>query len=125
MSTTESPARQADHDARAEYERAARARLAKLGLPLTVAAALAATPRKEKVQRGTYMGRRAYTTERFFQSKTLGLRLVVTGWQDDATEGNGGYAAGTVVYRLVIGDGRTPDFAELDRVVEPPVAVAR
>jgi hypothetical protein len=70
------------------------------------------------VWNGEYFGRRAEVTTTHFDSKELGLRLVKTRWIDDADDRNGGHPAGTVVVRLIRGDGRKSDFEVLSESVE-------
>ncbi len=62
----------------------------------------------------TYFGRRAAVTVTKLDRRRDGRREVITRWLDDADERNGGYAAGTVVRKVVVGDGRTNDFAVLE-----------
>lgn len=67
----------------------------------------------------TYMGARAKVTEINHDKKATGLRTIITEWLDDATPHNGGWTAGTIVSKVVHGDGRRLDFeiVEAEKVV--------
>lgn len=54
----------------------------------------------------TYLGARAEVQETHHDKSRLGLRTIITKWLDDATIENGGHKAGTVVRRIIKGDGR-------------------
>lgn len=65
------------------------------------------------------MGRRAVVLTAYHDTKRDGVRTITTTWIDDATPENGGHKAGTVVRKVVRGDGRKLDF----EVIEPEVVI--
>lgn len=79
----------------------------------------------------TYLGARARVITEHHDSSPIGLRTITTEWIDDATEHNGGHAAGTVTRRVIKGDGRYASGPKACEVIEPewivspaPAAVA-
>jgi hypothetical protein len=71
------------------------------------------TPVKSQTSTVTYNGSRARVTTELATKRALGLRRITMEWLDDAPIRNGGHKAGTVVTRVVEGDGRTSDFRVL------------
>lgn len=67
----------------------------------------------------TYLSARANVTEINHDKKRTGLRTIITEWLDDADPRNGDWPAGTIVSKVVRGDGRRPDFeiVEAEKVV--------
>lgn len=66
------------------------------------------TPVKSRTQTLTYFGSRCRVTTELATNSALGLRRVTMEWIDTADARNGGHPAGTIITRVIEGDGRIP-----------------